>query len=571
MDTLNEKEKVENVEDTLNSGAKHKFVKYFIGALVALAVVVGVNDDDTSDKSQLVASSVSATTGGVPASSTQYREVEIVRGDIVVGVTEAGTATMNTTSVNFDFDCDIEEIFVKSGQFVNSGDVVATLNLDAIRDEYYDQYQSISSSLASAQISLQSTLLNAETSKISATKTLNTALANGENATDIHNYNISTINTEYESMVEDLADLYNDLELAIDDLDSGYVYSYDIIDMREEMYEMVIELSDLNKQLTHANSCPGIGSGTCAYPEWSHDYTSLKSQYDTLSYQKAKLSSQLDIEYSKYDDDVEKLYDAVDNVKASITKKENEILSYNLSKDIKLLDAITDNQEVLFAYEYAELEYNNTIAKIDNDIASSQLTVSNLQDELNSISLALDNGTITAPATGFVMSIATAGDELRSSTDLISVADRDVINVIVSISQDDIASIQVGGDAQVTFDAYDDYIIPAIVDNINITASGMSVNYTVTIECDITDYPGITVYQGMTSDVTFIQRQVTDVLVVSNKCVTSSDGKQFVKVLRNGEIFETEIVTGFSDGFDVEIVSGVAEGDIVILESAVSY
>lgn len=575
MEKLDNKDK-DTVATEVSENAKPKMkpTKYFICAVVGLLALIGISNDDNVENSPIsTASVVSATsgTGGVPASSIQYREVEIVRGDIVVGVTEAGAATMNTTSVSFDFDCAIDEVLVKAGQFVHEGDVVAMVNLDDIRQEYYDQFDSLSSSLASAQISLQSTLINAETSKIQAAKTLNTALTNGENATDVHNYNISSINTEYEGLVDDLAELYNDLELAIDDLDSGYVYSYDIVDMRAEMYEMVIELSDLNKQMSHANSCAGIHSGTCTQPEWSHDYTSLKSEYDTLSYAKARLSSELDIEYAKYDSDVEKLYDAVDNVKSSITKKEDEILSYNLSKDIKILNAITDNQETLFSYEYAEIEYENTIAKIDNDVASAQLNVDNIISDINSISLALDNGTITAPANGFVMSVATAGEDLRSDTALISIADRDIINVIVSISQDDIATIQVGADAQVTFDAYDDYIIPSVVDSINITSSGMTVNYTVTIVCDITDIPELTIYQGMTCDVTFIQRQVNDVLTVSNKCVTSENGKQYVKVLKDGEIYQTEIVTGFSDGFDVEIISGVNEGDIVILESVVNY
>lgn len=575
MEKLDNKDK-DTITAEVSEYAKPKMkpTKYFICAVVGLLALIGISNDDNVENSPIsTASVVSATsgTGGVPASSIQYREVEIVRGDIVVGVTEAGAATMNTTSVSFDFDCAIDEVLVKAGQFVHEGDVVAMVNLDDIRQEYYDQFDSLSSSLASAQISLQSTLINAETSKIQAAKTLNTALTNGENATDVHNYNISSINTEYEGLVDDLAELYNDLELAIDDLDSGYVYSYDIVDMRAEMYEMVIELSDLNKQMSHANACSGIHSGTCTQPEWSHDYTSLKSEYDTLSYAKARLSSELDIEYAKYDSDVEKLYDAVDNVKSSITKKEDEILSYNLSKDIKILNAITDNQETLFSYEYAEIEYENTIAKIDNDVASAQLNVDNIISDINSISLALDNGTITAPANGFVMSVATAGEDLRSESALISIADRDVINVLVSISQDDIATIQVGADAQVTFDAYDDYIIPSVVDSINITSSGMTVNYTVTIVCDITDIPELTIYQGMTCDVTFIQRQVNDVLTVSNKCVTSENGKQYVKVLKDGEIYQTEIVTGFSDGFDVEIISGVNEGDIVILESVVNY
>lgn len=569
--TVNEVENTEITDTTevLKPKGKSKFLLgATIGALVLLCGVYNANGDSNLVNTVSATSRTNSNTN--TSEISQYREIEVERGDIVVGVTEAGTATLNTTTVSFDFDCTVDEVMVKSGQFINQGDVVATLNLDDIKEAYESDYKSKSSSLSSAQISLQSTLLSAESSKLSAINNLNTAIANGENAETLHNYTINSINTDYEELLDDLTELYFDLDEALEELDSEAVYSYEIVDMREEMYQMILDLSDLSKQMSHAASCTGTHSATCSYPHWSHDYDSLKSEYDALSYQKARLAIDLDIAFSDYDDDVEKLYDNVDNISTSITKKENEIISYNLSKDIKILDAISDNQERLLTYENAEIEYNNTIAKIDNDIAKAQLEVSDLIDELNDITLALDDGTITAPATGFVMSIVSQGDELRSDNALISVADRDIVNVLVSISQDDIASIQVGSDVQVTFDAYDDIVIPSIVDNINITSSGMTVNYTVTIECDITDIPDIVIYQGMTSDVTFIQRQALGVLKVSNKCVTANDGKQYVKILSNGQIIEKEIETGFSDGFEVEVISGLNEGDIVILESVVS-
>ncbi len=586
METNKDLEKIEVKEETITSEIitdlstelvsddtklKSKGKKYVIGATIgALILLCGVFTPDNNSNFVDVVNATSRTNSTTQSTSSQYREIEVERGDIVVGVTEAGTATLNTTDVTFDFACTVDEVLVKAGQYINEGDIVATVNLDDIKEEYSSAYTSKSSSLASAQISLQSTLLSAENSKLQATKNLNEAIANGENAETLHNYNINSINSDYESLLDDLADLYIDLDEAIEDLDNGAIYSYDIVDMREEMYQMIMELSDLSKQMSHALSCAGAGTQTCTYSHWSHDYDSLKSQYDALSYQKARLSIDLDIEYAKYDDDVEKLYDIVDNVSSSITKKENEIISYNLTKDIKILDAISDNQSRLLTYENAETEYNNTIAKIDNDIAKAQLEVTTLQQELSDITLALDDGTIKAPANGFVMSIVSSGEELRADSALISVADRDIVNVLVSISQDDIASIQVGSDVQVTFDAYDDILIPSIVDSINIVASGMSVNYTVTIQCDITDITDIVIYQGMTSDVTFIQRQVLDVLKVSNKCVTSRDGKQYVKVMKNGEVLEQEIETGFSDGFEVEVTAGLNEGDIVILESVVN-
>ena len=129
-------------------------------------------------------------------------------------------------------------------------------------------------------------------------------------------------------------------------------------------------------------------------------------------------------------------------------------------------------------------------------------------------------------------------------------------------------------ETNVVLDAYDEIVIPALVDSISITpASGMqsTVNYTVTIVCDISQYEDMVVYEGMTSEVTFIEKQKKEVLTVSNKCIINESGKQYVKVKNEaGEIEKVAVQTGFSDGFDVEVLEGVQEGDIVIMESAVT-
>ena len=78
-------------------------------------------------------------------------------------------------------------------------------------------------------------------------------------------------------------------------------------------------------------------------------------------------------------------------------------------------------------------------------------------------------------------------------------------------------------------------------------------------------------YDGMSAEITLIQRQVRDVLYVNNQAITNTDGVATVQRLAQDGSQETvEVETGFSDGQYVEIVSGLREGDILLAQSGVS-
>jgi HlyD family secretion protein len=79
------------------------------------------------------------------------------------------------------------------------------------------------------------------------------------------------------------------------------------------------------------------------------------------------------------------------------------------------------------------------------------------------------------------------------------------------------------------------------------------------------------VYSGMTGEVTFVEKQVTDVLYISNRAVHQDGTRSWVKVMQeDGSIEEVTIETGFSNGSIVEVTSGLSEGQTVLLESQVS-
>ena len=161
-------------------------------------------------------------------------------------------------------------------------------------------------------------------------------------------------------------------------------------------------------------------------------------------------------------------------------------------------------------------------------------------------------------------------DTLHEQT-LLMLSDISSVYVPITISEEDILNVSIGQPATVTMNAFEDRTFDAEVDTLSVTAarSGAStVSYTVNVR-----YKGeneLNMYEGMSADITLIQRSEEDVLYVNNQAITNNNGITTVLLQRDGETVETKVKTGFSDGQYVEIISGLEEGDVVLAQSGVS-
>jgi HlyD family secretion protein len=80
-----------------------------------------------------VMNNAAAASQAAASDQTVYKETKVQRGDITVGVTESGTATINTNSVICELDnAVVDEVYVKAGQSVSQGDAVAKLTEDSV-------------------------------------------------------------------------------------------------------------------------------------------------------------------------------------------------------------------------------------------------------------------------------------------------------------------------------------------------------------------------------------------------------------------------------------------------------
>ncbi len=493
-------------------------------AVVTIAISTTAFSADTSR---------SATSGsGVNAEGAAYKEEVVVVGDIVVGTSEIATASMATYDITLPFSTSVDEFYVKQGEYVEEGDALFSIDTQ----NYSEIYAELSDSLDAARIALTSAQLKAESDKLVASAEYDMNILNGTQAENIYNLTIEELN-------QNLSKLESEV-LALEE-----------------------QKASIEAQIEAANKAE----------EESEDDQSLSGAPETVAADGNEVSQ---IEESQPTEDSSStnektLEEQLEEINTSLESKYNERDSYKVTIQQKTEEAGNAYDSNISNYNNAYADYENTLASINNTLATAQTKVTELENDIAELTTAnLSGGIYYAPISGYVMSYNEAGNNINAGNTILSIADSSNITVAVSIAQEDITSISIGDDVNVVFDAYEDTTVKAIVDSIIMTPSGgmsSSVNYTVNILCDLSSYTDMVVFQGMSATLTFVEKQVNDVLIVSNKCITLIDGKQYVKMIDTaGEIYEVEVTTGFSDGFDTEITSGLTEGDVVIIESVVS-
>lgn len=441
------------------------------------------------------------------ASTAAYKETTVVKGNLTVGVTETGTASINTQNVTAAYTASITEVYVKAGQQVTEGDPIVKLDTTDVDTEI----SKLQLEYDSARIKYNSTLLEQENAKTTAEYTYAQNQAKGTTAQETYNNTLAklenaktTAKSNYSAAVTQISTLTTYLQtntikstdgLTGDELTNTVAKNKEIQENQEKLTSLQNSLADLQLKINEADVA----------------YTSGSLEAGET--------------YSK------------------------SINDYNNSQTI----------------------YNNAIAQANNTISSAKQSMDTAYDALQDAKDSMGDGIITAPCTGLVQSItAVVGDSTNPQQAIAVITDASVAYVSVSISQDDIADIAIGKAVNILFEAYEEQYT-GTVDSISTTparenASTVSYTISILVNGDVSK-----LYNGMTGDVTFITKEVQNILYVSNKAVYTENGVQYVKLKADdGSFVPTQVTTGFSDGQNVEISSGLAEGDTVIIESQVN-
>lgn len=256
--------------------------------------------------------------------------------------------------------------------------------------------------------------------------------------------------------------------------------------------------------------------------------------------------------------------------KSNLKNLKSQLKSAKKARKTGKVSAKKTYDAAMLQYSNAKTLYNVAMDGIDDDVKDAQETLKDAQKALKTFEKYAGTGVIKAECSGTVTSVGYEdGETLSTDTDIATYMNSDAVTTSVSVAQDDISEIEVGDTVNISLSAYEGKTFHGKVTSISTTSSGTStVSYpvVVTMTGDVSS-----IYAGMSADVTFVTKEVKDVLYISNKAVETEGTKSYVtRKNSDASTTKTQVKTGFSDGHNVQIESGLSEGDTVLIESRVS-
>ncbi len=228
-----------------------------------------------------------------------------------------------------------------------------------------------------------------------------------------------------------------------------------------------------------------------------------------------------------------------------------------------------DLQEARAAVALAQAQVNQAKRDIQRwKDGPPQDQVAILEAQIAAAQATLDLTRLKAPFDGVVTDVRLSpGDMVAPGTLAFRVDDLSNLYVDVDLSELDVATVAVGQEVTLTFDALAGKTFHGVVDEVALAGTqarpGGAVNFRVTVR--LTDKSSA-IRPGMTAAVTIHTTRVDDALLVPARAVRVRDGRSVVFLLQNGEPTPVEVTLGATSGEFVQIVSGdVKEGDLVVL------
>lgn len=198
------------------------------------------------------------------------------------------------------------------------------------------------------------------------------------------------------------------------------------------------------------------------------------------------------------------------------------------------------------------------------DLAAAQAAVDAAQ-------ATLDNARLLAPFSGTITEVEVKSGDLVSAGDAaFRIDDLSSIYVDLQISEYDLASLEVGQQTTLEFDAIPDKEYTGEVTEIGMIGSVSSgvVNYPVVVR--LTN-PDEDILPGMTAVVAITVDRADDVLIVPNKAVHTGSDQQSVTVLFEGQQITVPVTVGLTADSMSEVASDqLREGDVVVVSGSTS-
>ncbi len=168
---------------------------------------------------------------------------------------------------------------------------------------------------------------------------------------------------------------------------------------------------------------------------------------------------------------------------------------------------------------------------------------------------------IKAPFSGKVAQIiAYEGDSVSGSSEIIYLVNWDKVYIDVNIDEVDIKEISIGQQAEITFDAYPELRLTALVESISPLATGMGGITVVEVTLQLTQGDP-RIMSGFSAEVEITVEEVYNVVRIPTEAVAEIEGRHFVLMMNGNEPQMTMVSIGKANDEYIEVLSGLKEND----------
>lgn len=483
-----------------------------------------------------------------------YKETQVEKGELAVGVTESGTLEYIPTSQKYDLDLgdtqseeeddeeneeeihrylEVESVQVAVGERVLEGDEILSFtkeSIESVRKLLKNQVSEAEVALAEAKSEYNLEVLDVEATYKKRLIEANGAATKRDADAAQSGWDVEEYQLQITQLYEDIVSLNEKWET-----------------VEETRYNSCLEYNDLHEKIKDMDD-------NVEYAKIHDDYLKAKDTYENAVKQQDEIKKQIADAYEE------------------IAQCEKQIETIQKNVDVVITEVQQEYDTTITAGELAASVRDTEIEKLMTEIETVEEELEECRERLADFETFVGDGKIYAKEAGIITEIGYEdGDELIEFATIVSYTTAEDMKISVDVSQEDIVSLKVGDIVDIIFSAYEEETYQGVISSIKTTstseyATTVSYEVVISIQGDSSK-----LYGGMTADVTFVTEKKTDVVYVSKTAVEKDGEKRYVYVKdSNGEMVKKEVITGIENAIYVEIVEGLQEGDTVYAASKVS-
>lgn len=448
---------------------------------------------------------------GNMAGLTFTEDMTAASGVTNVGITEASFDVENLTT-----ELEIEEVYAVSGEEVTAGDKILKLTEDSVEEARKE----LERTLRDAELAYRTGAIEYEQNLITAEYTRDSAILTGQQAKDVYDETVASLQSAVTRAEEELQDAEDDIAEYESYVNDGSYKSYFKVDEYQAIYDENLKaLTDkLDEwgigwsQITGGSAGSVQAGGTAGNVLGSSGQDSNSSNVKIL----ASLYNILEQNLKDLEEAQEKYEDAVTNasfnlqtLQLKLPSLQQAVTEAKENYEIQLAQAKLTYETSLSSAERAESDYNTTVEKAESDLASLKSTYEDAKENLELFESSVGDGYFYASEDGTILRTMVRAEQTLTSDAVVFVySNPKELTVTVSVEQSDIAKLTVGDSAYVQTSAGSGYtgVITAI-DPVSSSDSRTSVTYSVTVQINVEDEEdslsaneSVTVVFGMTEE-----------------------------------------------------------------------